>query len=140
MANSGVFKGKVCVLLVGQARMDLGSFVKLETLSGGRALGFYATIILHVRRGQKADAPQYKYKDNDNKTQTITIGFDMCVKLEKTKISNTAIEGTEIHLPFFFGYGFNKPDEQQIKETFLKDLIEEERIFNELEEKKDINV
>lgn len=122
MAAGGVHSGKVAVLLIGQARTDLGSFIKLETLSGGHALGHWSVITVRVHRGQKADAPRYKFKV-DGKTKELIIGFSLVIKLEKTKVSGTAPEGTEIRVPFFYEHGFNKPSDIQI-ESLYKDWIE----------------
>lgn len=139
MANGGVFKNKVCVLMIGQARTDLGAFIKIEKLTGGKALAHYATIILKARRGQGADAPKYEYvirgEKGKTKKESVDIGFDLVVSLEKTKISGTAVEGADVHIPFYFNSGFVKPDEQTIKELYLKDILEEEKIFEELEQK-----
>jgi len=53
MSAGLVSQSNTAVVLVGQTRMDLGSFIKLETLSGGHALLHWSSIILHLRRGQK---------------------------------------------------------------------------------------
>jgi len=108
-----VYKGNVAVVLIGQARTNLGSFIKLETLSGGHALRHWASLILKLRRGQKADAPVKKtkieYTDEKgkvrHKTKTEIIGFDCVIQIERTKIDTTA-ESSEIHIPFYFEEGF----------------------------------
>jgi len=122
MAASGVHSGKVAVLLIGQARVDLGSFIKLETLSGGHALNHWSAITIRVHRGQKADAPRYKFTVK-GKRKEIIIGFSLTIKLEKTKVSGTAPENTELRVPFYYEFGFNKPSDTQIEELY-KDWIE----------------
>jgi len=122
MTAHRVFKGEVAMLLIGQARTDLGSFVKLDTLSGGHALGHWSAITMKVYRGSKADAPRYKFKV-DGKSKELIIGFSLNLKIEKTKISGTAPESSVITLPFYFEYGFMKPTDKQIETTF-KDWIE----------------
>ena len=55
MATPYVADSKCAVLLIGQSRLDLGSFIKCEVLSGGHALFHNSRLILRLRRGQKAD-------------------------------------------------------------------------------------
>jgi recombination protein RecA len=117
MSVSVVAKGKVAVLLIGQARTDLGSFIKLDTLSSGHALQHFSAITMKSYRGAKADAPRYKFETNGKKKELI-IGFPLNIKIEKTKVNGTAPEGTSVCIPFYFEYGFNKPNEEQIKNTF----------------------
>jgi recombination protein RecA len=136
MSNYGIFKNNVAMLLIGQARIDLGAFVKLETLSGGNALAHWATWTVKLRRGQGADAPEYSFKNDQGKKESIRIGFDLVAKLEKTKISGTMVEGAEVHLPFYFKSGYVKPDEATIKQNFLQEIVEEEKVFEEMEKKK----
>jgi len=107
MATSYIADAKCALLLIGQARMDLGSFIKLETLSGGHALMHYSRLILRFRRGQKADAPTEKIEideiDKHGKPvkEDKQVGFDMVVKVEKSQLDG-CIEGDEIHMPFFY--------------------------------------
>jgi len=122
MTSYGVATGKVAVLLIGQARTDLGSFIKLDTLSGGHALQHWSVIILKNYRGAKADAPRYKFKVN-GKSKEIIIGFSLNTKIEKTKISGTAPEGSVVTLPFYHGFGFKRPTDEQIKNLYA-DWIE----------------
>lgn len=114
MTAAGVARGKVAVLLIGQARTDLGSFIKLDALSGGHALQHWSAITLKTYRGSKADAPRYKFKV-EGKTKEIIIGFALNVKIEKTKVSGTAPEGSVVTLPFYYETGFVKPTEEEIK-------------------------
>jgi recombination protein RecA len=104
MATPYISDAKCALVLIGQARMDLGSFIKMETLSGGHALMHNSRLILRLRRGQKADAPTEKVKNEDGKTENVQIGFDLCIKVDKSQIQN-CIEGTEIHVPFLYTDG-----------------------------------
>lgn len=112
VSASGVYKGDVTVLLIGQARMDIGGFIPLEALTGGKALKFWSTMTLRMNRGPKAEAPSEKVileeKDEDGKAIKIErkIGFQSVIKLEKVKISGTKMEGSEVRLPFLFTSGF----------------------------------
>ena len=46
VSGTDVYRGKVTFVLIGQARTDLGGFIKLDKLSGGKALGHYATLVI----------------------------------------------------------------------------------------------
>ncbi len=105
MSASGVYKGDVAIVLIGQARMNLGGFIALESLSGGHALQHWSALTLQLRRGTKSDAPTKQIQTEKGKEKMI-IGFDSVIKLEKVKISGTAIEGSKIHIPFLFKTGF----------------------------------
>jgi len=117
MTAHGVAKGKVAMLLIGQARTDLGSFIKLDALSGGHALQHWSAITLKTYRGSKADAPRYRFKV-DGKAKEIITGFSLNVKIEKTKVSKTAPENSVVTLPFYYEYAFIEPTENQIKEIY----------------------
>jgi len=116
MATAFVADAKCAVILIGQSRMDLSGFVKLETLTGGHALLHNCRLIIKLRRGQGADAPVTKEKikvkelndegDEIEKTKTVEtkIGFDLVLKIEKSQISD-CIEGQDMHIPFFFEEG-----------------------------------
>jgi RecA/RadA recombinase len=114
MAVGYVAEAKCAILLIGQSRMDLGSFIKLETLSGGHALLHFSRLILKVRRGQGADAPTEKVtvetddvdKDGEKiiKKEDKKVGFDLVIKTEKSQI-NGCVEGDEIHMSFYFKEG-----------------------------------
>lgn len=119
MATSFVAESKCAVVLIGQSRMDLGSFVKIETLTGGHALLHNSRLILKLRRGQNADALVKKEKiivktlneEGDKiekpKIIEIKIGFDLVIRCDKSQISGI-IEGQEIHLPFYFEEGLKE--------------------------------
>jgi len=126
MCARDVYRGNVAVLLIGQARTDLGGFFAFEKLSGGHALEHWSALTLKAYRGTKADAPRYKFKIIDKKgkkkTKEIIIGFNLSVKVEKTKISGTRPEGSEIKIPFYYEYGFKKPTDIQIEKLYSFDI------------------
>ncbi len=123
MSASGVYKGDVTVILIGQTRMDLGGFIALESLSGGHALQHWSTMTIHTKRGPKAESPTEKVtlEETDEEGKKIkverAIGFQSVIKLEKVKISGTKVEGSDIRLPFYFATGYKKKEE---KETIEK--------------------
>jgi len=116
MATPAVADSKCAVVLIGQSRMDLSSFIKIETLTGGFSLLHNSRLIIKARRGQGVDAPVKKEKvekiimnsegDKEKKITTIStkIGFDLVLKCDKSQISGI-IEGQEIHLPFYYTEG-----------------------------------
>ena len=118
MSAGKTYRGKVGLLLIGQARVDLSGFIPMQKISGGNALEHWASIILHIRRGTKADAPRHKFKDNEGKAKEIIIGFDTCVVLDKKKIPFAAPEKTEVHFPFFESQGWIEPTKEQIEKTY----------------------
>jgi protein RecA len=105
-----VFHAKCAVLLIGQARMDLGSFVKMETLSGGHALLHNSRLILRLRRGQKTDAPfeMLEIDEEDEKGNKIKVrkqvGFNLNISVEKSQLKN-CLENTDINIPFYYRNG-----------------------------------
>jgi recombination protein RecA len=117
VSASGVYRGNVAVLLICQARTNLSAFIKLDTLSSGHALQHWSVLTLKAFKGSKADAPRFKYEFKGKK-KDIIIGSDFHFKIEKTKINNTAPEGTEINVPFYNSFGFERPSEETIKETY----------------------
>lgn len=114
VVSPDVFRAKASVLMIGQVRIGgIGSFFVRATLSGGEALKHWANMRLFIRRGQGADAPTEKIEkiietpDGPIKKKVAEpIGFDCVIKLEKTKSSKSAKEGSEIHLPFYYKSGF----------------------------------
>jgi len=145
-----VFNAKASVIMIGQIRIaGIGSFFTHADVSGGEALRHWAYIRLFIRRGQKSDSPIQKFKtyflDPDGKLRYTTIsedvGFDVVVKLEKTKSSKSAKEGSEIHLPFLYDKGFvdvynsnegieiridpelPEPEQEKVKEMLIKKEI-----------------
>jgi RecA/RadA recombinase len=113
MATPHIANAKCAVLLIGQARMDLGSFIKLETLSGGHALMHYSRLILRIRRGQGADAPSEKRptgekdKNGKDKMKDVAVGFDAVIHVNKSQMQGCT-EGDEVHVPFLFLSGLNE--------------------------------
>lgn len=122
MDAAGNYRGNVTFILIGQSRMDLGGYIKLEKLSGGKALAHWATLIIKAFRSGKAEAPQYKFRVGE-KNKSFIIGFEVCYCLEKKKISKTAPEGTIVKTNFYNEFGFRKPSEEEIKNLY-KDWIE----------------
>jgi recombination protein RecA len=113
MAIGSISEAKCALLLIGQARLDLGSFIKVETLSGGHALMHNSRLILRIRRGQGADAPTEKRptgeKDKNDKPKMadVKIGFDAVIHVNKSQIQGCT-EGDEVHVPFYFSSGIRE--------------------------------
>ena len=115
VALDPVKKGNILVLLIGQARMNIG-FIAFENLTGGKALKQFSKLILHVRRGSKNDAPYASVKEKSldeegfevDKKKRKRIGFDCTIEIDKNQISGVAPELTKIHLPYYFTEGFNR--------------------------------
>jgi RecA/RadA recombinase len=113
MATSYVANAKCAIILIGQSRMDLGGFIKLETLTGGHALMHFSRLILRVRRGQKADAPTEKRptgkitEKGKEEMEAVQIGFDLVVHVDKAQIPGCT-ELSEIHVPFYFETGIKE--------------------------------
>jgi recombination protein RecA len=110
---------KTALILIGQARTNLGGFIALETLSGGHALKHNSRLTLRVRRGQKVDAPVEIITDDEGKKHTIQLGFDQVVKIEKQQMEGVK-ELDEVHLSFYFGSGFTQDAETMSEETEQK--------------------
>jgi protein RecA len=152
IVSPDVFKAKIAVLLIGQCRMSLGSFIVRADLSGGEALKHWAYQTIFMRRGQGSDAPSQKvveyFLDPDGKlhkeSKNIPCGFDAVLKLTKTKSSTSAIENSEIHLPFTFENGFvesvNLEEQIQItgteeEQTIIRQKLIEKGILKSEEDK-----
>lgn len=133
IVSPDVFKAKIAVLLIGQCRMSLGSFIVRADLSGGEALKHWSYQTIFMRRGQGADAPSQSvveyFVDPDLKlhyeTRHVPCGFDAVLKLTKTKSSTSAVENSEIHLPFTFDNGF--VNSVQFEKKIKIDGTEEEK-------------
>ena len=136
MAAGKTYRANVGLLLIGQARMDLGGFIPMQKMSGGNALEHWASLIIHIRRGTNADAPRYKFKDEEGKTKEIVIGFDTAVVLDKKKVPNAAPEKTQVNFPFYEKFGWNKPTNEQVEDTY-GDWINFEKSSDEGEEKEE---
>ena len=114
-AAPAVDNSNCAVVLIGQTRMDLGSFVVLEQLSGGNALQHWSSLTLHCRRGKKDGAPSKKIlNEKTEKNETVPIGFEMVAKVNKSKVGPH--EGNETRFPFYYGSGFIKPAEEVVNE------------------------
>lgn len=118
MVAPHIFRAKIAVVLIGQVRTHgIGSFFTYAGLSGGKALEHWMQTCLFIRTGQKADAPVEKKKVEietpdgvmHKKTVKDIVGFDAVIKMEKTKNSDSASEGKDIHIPFYFKTGFLPP-------------------------------
>lgn len=111
-----LYKANAHLLLIGQVRKGLGSFIVQDSLSGGEAQNHWATAIMQMRRGQKADAPSKKEKivhpDSKKETVTVPLGHDCVFKINKTKVTGSKPEGSDIHIPFYFSSGFIAPLEE----------------------------
>lgn len=111
MAGDAIYRSNIAVLMIGQTRMSIGGYCAFETLSGGAALHHYSKLIVHVARGRQADQPIEKIVTIDEEgkkhTETVPVGFDCRIKIDKTQTPGTKPELTEIHLPFKFANGFN---------------------------------
>jgi RecA/RadA recombinase len=113
MATPFISDARCALLLIGQARMDLGSFIKLEVLSGGHALMHNSRLILRIRRGQGTDAPVEKRKTGKltekgkEEMESIKVGFDAVIHVNKSQIQNCT-EGDEVHVPFYFKDGIHE--------------------------------
>lgn len=92
------------VVMIGQTRMDLGGYITLEKLSGGNALEHWSSMTLHVRRGQKADAP---IKEVDGKE--VVDGFDIVARVDKSKVGPD--ETKTCHIRFRYGIGIENDTE-----------------------------
>ncbi len=122
-----VFNARVSVVMIGQIRIHgIGTFFTRAGLTGGEALKHWANQMIFIRGGQGADAPMNEQKryflDKEGKlrykTEKIKVGFDAVLKLEKTKSSESAVENSDIHVPFIYKEGFVSefnPEEQEIE-------------------------
>ena len=155
IVSPDVFKAKIAVLLIGQCRMSLGSFIVKADLSGGEALKHWSYQTIFMRRGQGADAPSQKvieyYADPDLKihkeSKNVACGFDAVLKLTKTKSASSAVENSEIHVPFTFEKGFvetvNFDEQIQItgteeEKTIIRQKLIEKGVLKSEEQNVDI--
>jgi len=103
MSAGYIRKANCAVLLIGQTRTAIGGYIALETLSGGRAIKHYSRLILHIRKGSKADSPTEKV-EIDGKKETKIIGFPCVIKVDKSHMEG-CIYLSEIIVPFVSGEG-----------------------------------
>lgn len=106
MAANGVYQSNAAIVLVGQARTNLGGFIAFDSLSGGHALAHWSSLTIKVTKGPKDNAPTEKIKE-DGENKTVAIGFDAVLTLEKRKVTSMP-ENTTIHVPFYFEDGFRR--------------------------------
>ena len=118
-----LYKANAVGILIGQVRTGgIGSFFVHDEMTGGQALKFYNVSTIAMRPGQGADAPTRteeievtEYEDDDEgepqavvKKKKIKVKIGHCVvcKLEKTKITGSKPEGSQMSVPFLFESGF----------------------------------
>lgn len=108
-----VAKAKCAVLLIGQTRTRMERSYSIEDLSGGHALKHYSRLVLHIRRGQKVDAPTKRIptgkltEKGKPEMDNIQIGFDCSIKVDKSQIEGCKYLD-EIHVPFISGEGIQE--------------------------------
>lgn len=113
MAVPYINDAKVSLLIIGQSRLDLGAFIKLEKLSGGHALLHNSRIILKMRRGMNSDSPTERVDTGEinEKGKPVyenrPIGFDCVIEVEKSQVEG-CIEKSVIHLPFLYSKGIDE--------------------------------
>lgn len=114
VAIDPVKRGNVAVCLIGQSRTDLGGFIPIQKLSGGAALHHYSKGIIKINRGQRANAPSEKVatgkktSGGNDSYETVAIGFESVLKVEKCQIDGMAKEQTILRLPYYFDSGYFK--------------------------------
>ena len=121
MSKDAVYAANAGILMIGQVRTGIGPFMSPIVLTGGLAQKHYSLITLLMRRGQKADAPTEKYVEEvedeegkiHKKTKERIIGFDCVLKVIKKKIGGCQVEGSQLHLPFYFETGFFQSKKQE---------------------------
>ena len=107
---------KCAVLLVNQVRMDPSAYIPVEQFSGGKALAHNCSLIIHLRRGAKADWPTIKVEGKDE-----IIGFQVVAKVEKTKVSPT--EGQVAFYNLYKTPPVFRPEEEMINYAILEGVI-----------------
>lgn len=97
-----VNKSGVCVIFINQIREKVGvSFGNPEVTSGGRALKFYASLRLEVRRLSKTDGGELKVGDEH-------IGHRLRVKNVKNKVGSPF---RETIIDLYYGEGFDRKND-----------------------------
>ncbi len=142
--NSHVFKSRSAVVWIGQSRTQgIGGYVVRQGLSGGKAQEFYAYQIAQMRRDERSNNPTRPvrvYSINDKgkisyKTEQVEIGFGIVMKLEKTNASKSAIEKSELRIPYYYATAFKAPKEDEL-EIRIEGTEEEKAQINEMLEAK----
>ncbi|MFH0806064.1 MAG: AAA family ATPase [Patescibacteria group bacterium] len=110
-----IYKAKIAVLMIGQARTGgLGTFITKDELTGGRAIKFWAIMLVYMRKGQGVDSPTEKIEldeldeKGNSKWEEIKIGFSTVLIIQKTKKGNSKPELSELRIPYYFSTGFVK--------------------------------
>lgn len=106
-----VKKSNLTVLIVSQVRSKIGiAFGRETTRSGGRALDFYASIVLYLAHVKTLKKERKKIKR--------AIGIDVLAKVDKNKVS---VAFREARFPIMFGWGI---DDEQACLDWLKEIGE----------------
>jgi recombination protein RecA len=101
-------KHNVCLIFINQIREKIGvCFGNNETTPGGRALRFYASIRLELRKSELI-------KNNDN-----IVGLKTCVKVVKNKLSPPLLKA---YVDIFFDKGFD-PKYEIVQIAINKNVI-----------------
>lgn len=120
MASTLIYNANIAFLMVGQTRTDIGGFIALQKLSGGLAILHNSVLTIHMRRGQKSNAPILSWKeafiDPDGKFHLLTkkepVGFEVVAKIDKKKTNQGKQEGSEVSFPYYLETGFVPPDSE----------------------------
>ena len=122
MVTTPLYKANIACIFIGQTRTNLGGYIALQTLSGGKAIAHASRVTFNLRRGQKANAPFLSHKeaflDPDGKfhlqTKKEQDGFECILKIDSMQVSNGFKEGTAISVPFYYNTSFTRPDDSKI--------------------------
>ena len=109
---SRIARAKCTIVLIGQNRTSLGSFITFDKLSGGNALEHWSSLTLAVRRGQKANAPAVSKKTGNpvkgSNPDAKYCGFEVVMKVEKSKVGPDEMK--EARALFYYGEGFKEQE------------------------------
>jgi len=113
MAVGPVYQGNVAVQMSGQTRTSVG-FISFDKLSGGNALMHYSKLIVHIRQGQKANAPTEIVKEDGKRTEK-RIGFETVITVTKNQVTGVKPEGTQIRIPYNYLTGFTVDTDSKVE-------------------------
>jgi recombination protein RecA len=82
-----------CFIWINQVRDDIGSYVKRNRPTGGRALGFYASSRIELRRGEKVRAERQVVEKGKVVNKPRIIGHWIQLRSEKEKTAQPYQEG-----------------------------------------------
>lgn len=100
MVTHKVARANCAVLILGQARAK----DDFEQLTGGHALMHYNSLNLHfIRSNDRDKVPARTIPGADGKNAKVPIGFNMIVKVDKTRLNHR--DQDQIMLPFLWGVG-----------------------------------